>query len=80
MEKGGVEEGTRIISDHRLIWADITLDSILGEDRGTKQAMRGRRMKTTNKRAMKQFNSILQKEIKQHNLEGKAAALWKEVQ
>ena len=80
MEQGGVEEGTSIISDHRLIWADITLDSILGEGRGKKQSMRGRRMKTTNKRAMKQFNFILQKEIKRHNLEGKAAALWKEVQ
>ena len=34
MLKGGYEEGMSDISDHRLVWADFAIDTVLGVDRG----------------------------------------------
>ena len=34
MVKGGYEEGMSDISDHRLVWADLAIDTVLGVDRG----------------------------------------------
>lgn len=79
MLKGGVEAGNKILSDHRMLWVDLTLDSILGARRGTVDKPSTRRLKTTNKEAVHKFNSILQRELKRHKLVKKAKELWEAV-
>ena len=79
MTRGGCKGGEPILSDHRVVWADITMDSILGTERGLRETPQRRRMKTTHKKALKKFNSILQKQIKNHKLVEKARALWKDI-
>ena len=79
MTQGGVQGGDRLLSDHRVIWAEITLDSLLGKNRGEKESPHRRRMKTTNTKALQRYNSILQKQIKVHKLVKKSAKLWQEV-
>ena len=47
MIQGGYEQGMSEISDHRMIWADITWDSALGKDRGEIKRPKGRRLQLT---------------------------------
>ena len=66
MIMGGFEEGMDKISDHRAIWMDITMDSILGVDRGVFQKPLTRKLQVQNKKVTRKFNQALEKQIRQH--------------
>ena len=77
--QGGCLPGDPTISDHKVEWVDITIASMLGERRGQKESAYRRRLHTSNKKAVKRYNEILQRQVKIHKLDSKAAELWSEV-
>ena len=79
MLKGGYDGGQDSISDHRLIWADITLDSILGANRGEISQPKSKRLQLTNRRSTKRFNRLFRQQIRKHNLGPRARALKNEI-
>ena len=79
MVQGGYERGMSEITDHRMVWADITWDSLLGRDRGEIKRPKGRRLQLTSKKRTKKFNTIFRKLIRTHRLIHKARKLEKEI-
>ena len=79
MVQGGYERGMSEITDHRMIWADITWDSLLGRDRGEIKRPKGRRLQLTSKKRTKKFNTIFRRLIRQHRLLHKARNLEREI-
>ena len=79
MISGGYEPGKSEISDHRMIWADITLDSCLGIDRGEIVRPKGRKLQTNNPKKLKRFNREFERQIKIHKLVEKARDLEKDI-
>ena len=77
--QGGCLPGDTTLSDHRVEWVDITMASMLGERRGHKESAYRRRLHTNNKKAVKRYNEILQRQVKIHKLGFKAEQLWEEV-
>ena len=77
--RGGYDRGRDEISDHRLLWVDITMDSLLGKDRGTIERPRGKRLQISNRVVTMRFNKLLMKQIIQHNLIPKARKLESEI-
>ena len=75
MIQGGYDPGMSEISDHRLLWMDITIDSLLGVDRGTFQQPRTRNLQTRNKRVTQRFNTEFETQIANHKLVMKAEEL-----
>ena len=75
MIRGGFEEGMDEISDHRALWMDITMDSILGVDRGVFQKPLTRKLQIQNKKVTCKFNRALEHQIRKHNLVEKAEKL-----
>ena len=77
--KGGYDRGRPEISDHRLIWVDITLDNLLGEDRGDISRPRAKRLQLSNRVVTERFNRNIMRQINQHNMLGKARKLEMEI-
>ena len=75
MIMGGFEVGMDEISDHRAIWMDITMDSILGVDRGKFQKPLTRKLQIRNKKVTQKFNRALDTQITQHRMVEKAERL-----
>ena len=77
--QGGYDRGRPEISDHRMIWADITLDSLLGVDRGDITKPRAKKLQISNRVVTKRFNQALMKQIANHKLLAKARRLEEEI-
>ena len=75
MIMGGYEEGMNEISDHQAIWMDITMDSILGVDRGVFQKPLTRKLQIQNKKVTRRFNQAIERQIRQHKMVEKAEEL-----
>ena len=75
MIKGGYDGGMQEISDHRLIWADFTMDSLLGANRGSFHKPKLRKLQSTNKKVTDRFNKVLEQQIKIHKVLAKAEEL-----
>ena len=75
MIKGGYDKGMDEISDHRLAWADFTLDTLLGIDRGELVRPRGKKLQITNKARSKRFNKIFRTQMRHHRILHKARKL-----
>ena len=75
MIRGGFDEGMDEISDHRAIWMDITMDTILGVDRGVFQKPITRKLQIRNKNVTRRFNRHLEQYIDKHGLIEKAQTI-----
>ena len=75
MIRGGYDPGQTEISDHRSIWGEFTLDSILGEDRGAFQKPKTRKLQIKNKKVTKRYNKEFERQIRIHRLLEKGEAL-----
>ena len=73
--RGGYDPGDPIVSDHRSIWAEFTLDSMLGEDRGIFDKPLQRKLQIQNKVVTERFNRALEEQIARHRMVDKAEAL-----
>ena len=79
MIKGGYDEGMNEISDHRLVWADFSMDSMLGVNRGKFHKPASRKLQATNKKVTARFNMLLEHQIDEHNILEKAEGLEDEI-
>ena len=79
MIRGGYDPGQPGISDHRSIWGEFTLDSILGEDRGAFEKPRTRKLQIKNKKVTKRYNQAFERQISIHRLLEKGEQLMEEV-
>lgn len=77
--QGGYEGGRDELSDHRLLWADFTLDSILGIDRGDIVKPKAKKLQATNRTRVRRFNRALLQQIQQHKLVEKARKLEEDI-
>ena len=77
--QGGYDKGHPEISDHRMIWADITLDSLLGVDRGDLTRPRGKKLQISNRAVTHRFNRLFVQQITHHKLLQKARELEDEI-
>ena len=75
MIQGGYDAGYPELSDHRAIWMDITIDSILGIDRGIFPRPINRTLQAANPRIREKFNKEFERQLEYHNLVEKATVL-----
>ena len=73
--QGGYDRGRPDISDHRMIWADITMDSLLGVDRGDIQRPKAKKLQISNRVVTSRFNRLFVQQMVHHNLLAKARKL-----
>ena len=79
MLKGGYEEGMSEISDHRMVWADLALDTVLGEDRGEMVRPKGKKLQLSNTKRTEKFNKTFRAQMRQHKTLEKATKLDTEI-
>ena len=79
MAQGGYEKGMPEISDHRLLWADLTMDSLLGVDRGDISRPRSKKLQTSNRKVTTRFNRLFMQQMNNHALLTKARNLEAEI-
>ena len=79
MVRGGYSPGEPILSDHRSIWSEFTLDSMLGEDRGAFDKPLSRKLQIQNKVVTQRFNQALEDQIDAHDMVDKATALLESI-
>ena len=72
----GMKAGDPSLSDHRLLWMEITRDSMIGGDCGEVYRPATRRLQCKYKKVVKKFNQLLMKQMNNHKLLQKAEALW----
>ena len=77
--QGGYDKGRPEISDHRMLWVDITMDSLLGVDRGDITRPRAKKLQVSNRVVTTRFNRLLMKQMIKHNLVSKARQLEKDI-
>ena len=75
MTRGGFREGMSEISDHRIVWADFTKDTVLGTDRGDMVRPRGKKLQLSNIRGTKKFNRTLRTQMRIHKILEKSRKL-----
>ena len=76
MIRGGYDAGQSSLSDHRSIWAEFTMTSMLGEDRGVFEKPKTRKLQIKNKRVTKRFNKTLESQLESHDMVARAERLW----
>ena len=76
MVRGGYDPGEPGISDHRSIWCEITINSLLGVDRGVFEKPLTRKLQIKNKKVTKRFNKAFEYQLTCHRMEERAEALW----
>lgn len=74
----GMCSGDPALSDHRLMWIEITKDSMIGADCGDMFKPDTRRLQCKYKKVVKKFNQFLVKQMHNHKLLIKAERLWSE--
>ena len=74
----GYLPGDPRVSDHRMVWAEFTKESILGSDCGEMFKPPMRRLQCKYKKVVKKFNQLLMKQMFNHKLLEKAEKLWNE--
>ena len=79
MIRGGYDGGQDEVSDHRLVWVDLEMDSILGTDRGDLVRPKGKKLQTTNVARTTRYNKLLMEQIRNHRLLQKAKQLDEEI-
>ena len=75
MTRGGYKEGMSEISDHRMVWADFTKDTVLGIDRGEMVRPRGKKLQLSNTRRTEKFNRTLKTQMRNHKVLEKSRKL-----
>ena len=75
MIRGGFDKGMDEISDHRAVWMDITMDTLLGVDRGVFQKPINRKLQVKNKKVTDRFNRAFERQIIKHKMIEKAEKL-----
>ena len=73
--QGGYDKGKSEISDHRLVWADITMDLLLGVDRGDITRPRAKKLQTSNRAVTAKYNRLFMQQVIQHRILDKARRL-----
>ena len=77
--RGGYDRGRPEISDHRFLWADITIDSLLGADRGEISRPKAKRLQISNRVVTERFNRNFMRQMDHHDMLGTARKLEKEI-
>ena len=77
--RGGYDKGRPEISDHRMIWADVTMDSLLGIDRGDISRPRSKKLQISNCTVTARFNRLFMRQISNHRLLDKVRRLEKDI-
>ena len=77
--KGGWEGGMDEISDHRLLWVDVSMDSLLGIDRGDITRPKAKKLQASNQKRVEKFNRLMLQQVYKHKLLVKARNLEEEV-
>ena len=77
--KGGYDPGMPEISDHRLLWVDISMDSLLGIDRGEISRPKAKRLQLSNRAITERFNKTMLQQMDAHQMLQRAKALEKEI-
>ena len=75
IEKGGYDGGMDEISDHRTLWADFTLDSMLGVQRGDLVKPKAKKLQATNPIRVSRFIRVILEQMKEHKILERAIAL-----
>ena len=75
MIRGGFNGVMDEISDHRALWMEVTMDLVLGIDRGVFQRPITRKLQIRNMKVTSKFNQALESQIDQHGLITKAERL-----
>ena len=63
-------------SDHRPIWVDLTTTSVFGANPPTVMSIKARRLKTTDPRIVKKYNTILEEEFERNNIYTRVLKLY----
>ena len=79
MIRGGWDRGNDEVGDHRMVWAELSMDSILGVDRGDLTRPNAKKLQATNRKRVDKFNTLMLKQMEQHNLLDRARQLENEV-
>ena len=79
MIRGGWDKGNDEIGDHRMVWADLSLDSILGVDRGDLTRPSAKKLQATNRKRVDKFNELMMRQMEHHRLLEKARELEEEI-
>ena len=74
--QGGYAPGDITVSDHRMLWVDITTASFMGEKHTPITRHPQRKLNTTNPRVKKKFNNILEQELRRHKLVSKIRRIY----
>ena len=74
----GMCQGDPALSDHRLIWVELTRGSVIGDSSGEMYRPETRRVQCKYKKVVKKFNALLVKQMLNHKLLPKAEQLWKD--
>ena len=77
--RGGYDGGKEELSDHRMLWADFTMDSLLGIDRGDLVKPKAKKLQATNDKRVRRFNQVLLSQIRMHKLVEKAQKLEEDI-
>ena len=73
--KGGYDGGMDEISDHRILWADFTLDSMLGVQRGDLVKPKAKKLQATSTIRVAKFIRAIMKQMREHKILERAREL-----
>lgn len=73
--QGGYAPGDIIVSDHRMLWIDITTASMLGEKYNPILRPSQRKLNTSNPRVKRKFNKIMERALQSCKLVAKTRSL-----
>ena len=76
---GQLPHGIGFDSDHRCIYADLDIESILGFSMDQYKPRAGRRLKSANKVTTEKYLSSLRESLEAHNIWARVKELWARV-
>ena len=79
MVRGGYTGGMSEISDHRMVWADFSMDTVLGIDRGEIVKPKGKKLQLSNRKRTERFNKKFREQVDRHKLITKIRKLESEI-
>ena len=77
--RAGYDRGYQEISDHRAIWADFSMDTLLGVDRGDIVRPKAKKLQTSNRVRTERFNRIFMGQMRRHRLLERARELEEDI-
>ena len=77
--RAGYDRGFKEISDHRAVWADFSMGSLLGVDRGDITKPKAKKLQVTNRVRTLRFNKKFMEQIILHKVLNKARELEEQI-